>query len=319
MSSMVVPSTYQFIIDRAHEMPRPLRVAIAGADTENILRGAIAAYEDGFVEPILIGNYKKIKAMLETIGFADNNFDIQPISSDTNAVQYAIEMIKAGAADCLMRGNTQTRDVLLPILNKANHLVQEGRLVTDIVTFTVPGEERLMAVGDVQLLITPSMEQKEEVVRNIVEELSYFGIKHPKIALLAMVEKPSYHIRNSVEAQTMVLNHYNDEEPIADCELVGPITYDLIMSKEAARIKHYDCPYCGEFDGIVVPHLLAGNAIVKVLEQHTDTVSCSILVGAKVPVAITGRSDKPITAYLSLAACCSQWLRMHERDKKKTE
>ena len=138
MSSMNVPSQYNFILERAKSMPRPLRVAIAGSDTENILRGAIAAHEDGFVDPILIGNYKKTKKILSDLGYSDENFDFQPITNDTNPVQYAIEMILSGNADCLMRGNTQTRDLLLPVLNKTNHLIEEDRLLTHAVIFTVP-------------------------------------------------------------------------------------------------------------------------------------------------------------------------------------
>ena len=88
MSSMNVPSQYNFILERAKSMPRPLRVAIAGSDTENILRGAIAAHEDGFVDPILIGNYKKTKKILSDLGYSDENFDFQPITNDTNPVQY---------------------------------------------------------------------------------------------------------------------------------------------------------------------------------------------------------------------------------------
>ena len=305
MSSLTIPSQYNFILERAKSMPRPLRVAIAGSDTENILRGAIAAYEDGFVEPILIGNFKKTKKMLSELGYKDDDFDFQPVTNDTNPVQYAIEMIRSGAADCLMRGNTQTRDLLLPVLNKTNHLIEEDRLLTHVVTFTVPGEDRLMAISDVTLLINPTLEKKEEVIRNIVEELSLFGVKKPKIALLAMVEKPSFHIKNSVEAQTLVMHH--NEEPIADCELVGPITYDLIMSKEAARLKHYDCPYCGEFDGIVVPNLMCGNVMTKVLQHNAGATACGILVGARIPIAITSRSDAPDKAYLSLAASAAMW------------
>ena len=238
------------------------------------------------------------------------------ITEKTDYVQSAALgiWIKAGAADCLMRGNTQTRDLLLPVLNKTNHLIEGDHLLTHVVTFTKPGEDRLMAISDVTLLVNPSIEKREEVIKNLVEELAIFGVKHPKIALLGVVEKPSFHIRNTVESQTIVMNH--NEEPIADCELVGPITYDLIMSKEAARLKNYDCPYCGEFDGIVVPTLLAGNTIVKVLETHTDTISCGALVGAKVPIAITGRSERPEQSYLSLAACCSQYIRYTKERKK---
>ena len=79
------------------------------------------------------------------------------------------------------------------------------------------------------------------------------------------------------------------------------------MSKEAARLKNYDCPYCGEFDGIVVPNLMSGNLMIKVLQMTAGATSCGILVGAKVPVAITSRSDAPDKAYLSLAACAAMW------------
>ena len=315
MSSLTYPSNFDFIVERAKSLPAPMRVAIAGADNENILKGAFAAQQEGFVEPILIGNYKKIRTVMEAVGLSESACDIQPVSNDTNVVQYAIEMIQAGSADCLMRGNTQTRDFLLPVLNKANHLIAEDRLLTHVVVYNVPNEDRIMAISDVTLLVHPSIDNRKQVVRNIVEELALFGIKHPKIALLSLIEKPAFHMRDTVEAQTIVMDHL--DEPIADCELVGPITYDLIMSKEAARLKHYDNPCCGEFDGIVVPNLLAGNLIVKVLETHTDTISCGILIGSTIPIAITGRSEQPVQSYLSLAACASQFKRMKERKARK--
>ena len=87
------------IVEKAKAAKTPMRAVLAGADTENILRGVLAAQEDGFVDPILVGNYKKIKETLEKIGMTDRKFDIQPVSSDMNVVQYSIEMIRAGSAD----------------------------------------------------------------------------------------------------------------------------------------------------------------------------------------------------------------------------
>ena len=123
--------------------------------------------------------------------------------------------------------------------------------------------------------------------------------------LLSLVEKPSFQMRDTVEDQTMVREH--QYRPIADCNLAGPIAYDLIMSKEAARLKGYDCPWCGEFDGIVVPNLISGNLLVKVLQHNAGATGCGILVGARIPIAICSRSDEPEQAYLSLAACAAMW------------
>ena len=225
------------------------------------------------------------------------------MADGTSPVRFAIEMINAGRADVLMRGNTQTRDFLMPVLNKANHLLVKDALVTDVVMLSVPGYDRLLAISDVTLLIDPSADARVEVARNMVQVLKSFGVEKPNIALLAMVETPSFHMRDTVEDQTIVRKH--QKEPIADCNLVGPISYDLIISKEAARLKSYDCPYCGEFDGIVVPNLMSGNLLVKVLEHNAGAMGGGVLAGARIPIAITSRSDLPEKAYLSLAACAA--------------
>ena len=292
---------FQPIIEKARRLERPLRVAVAGADAENILRGLFEAEAEGWAKPILIGNFERIRTTLERIGCSDRSYDIQPVADSDSPVQYAIEMLNAGKADVLMRGNTQTRDFLMPILNKANHLIVKDALVTHIVMLKIPGYDRLLAVSDVTLLIHPTEDHRREVVKNMAETLTAFGIEKPNIALLAMVEKPSYHMRDTVEDQNMVRRHQHS--PIANCNLAGPIAYDLIISKEAARLKNFDCPYCGEFDGVVVPNLVSGNLLVKVLEHNAGAVGCGVLAGTRVPVALTSRSDSPEKAYLSLAAC----------------
>ena len=281
---------FEGIVEKAKKVDRPMRVAIAAADAENILRGAFMAQDAGFVEPILIGNEHKIRAVLERIGQAEREVQVIDASGGDSSVQFAIEMINSGDADCLMRGNSSTRDFLMPVLNKSNHLIKEDALVTHVVFLKVPGLKRLLAVSDVTLLINPPMEARKEVVKNMVKALNAFDVQHPNIALLALVEKPSYNMR-----------------PFAECNLVGPIAYDLVVSKEAARLKGYDCPCCGEFDGIVVPNLATGNVMIKVLQHSAGAEGCGVLVGARIPVAITSRADAPEQAFYSLAACAAMW------------
>ena len=140
------------IVEKAKASKKPMRVAVAGADAENMLRGIFDAQEAGFVEPLLIGNEEKITALLRKLGLEDRSYRLQGIDDSVDAVQYAIEMVRAGEADALMRGNTQTRDFLMPVLNKANHLIREDALVTHVVFLKVPGYERLLAISEVTVL-----------------------------------------------------------------------------------------------------------------------------------------------------------------------
>jgi len=165
----------------------------------------------------------------------------------------------------------------------------------------MPEYPKLIAIGDVTATIEPDLQQKKEIIRDMTEMLESVGYGTPNIALLSMVEKVSFHMKDTVESQTLVREH--GEEPIANCNLVGPIAYDLILSQEAARLKGYDNPLCGDFDGIVTPSLLAGNLIVKCWQMHAHAKTCGVVIGAKIPVALTSRSDDKEVAFLSLAFC----------------
>ena len=291
---------FDVIVDKAKAMEKPARVVIAGADAENMLLGVFDAQESGFAEPILVGNHKRIMDKLRLLGLENRSFDLQPVSDDTNVVQYSIDLIRAGKADVLMRGNTQTRDFLMPVINRENQLLQSG-LMTHISMIKVPDYEKLLFISDVTMVVKPTADDKIEIIRNMVQVMSDLGIVDPKIAVLSLVETPSFHMRDTVEAQNLVRKH--ERTPFAQCTLVGPISYDLIMSKESARLKGYDCPFCGEFDGIVMPDLQSANLLVKVLQMNARANSCGIIAGANIPIAITSRSDSKEQAYLSLASC----------------
>lgn len=305
------PDDFDYVVEHALKVPKPCRIAIAGADNENITEGAFLAQEAGFGFPVLIGDADKIKAVLTKIGRINDKYEIQSVPSTANVVQYAIDMVKNGYADILMRGNTETRDFLLPILNKSNHLLLEDKILTHVVLLKLPFLKKPIALSDVTICVKPSPEMKKEIIKNMVRFLKLTGITDPNIAILSLVETPSFHMRDSVEAAGLVMEQ--EEEPFAKCNLVGPIPYDLIMSKEAARLKGFDCPYCGDFDGIIVPDLMTGNVMCKILERTEGASSFGVIMGANIPVSITSRSGSKEEAFMSLAASAV----MSQRGKNK--
>ena len=290
---------FEQIVEKAKASGQSYRVVIAGADAENILIGAFRAQDDGFAQLILVGEAGKVLPMLDRLGLKDKPYRLVETYPGDNPTAIAIELINHGEADILMRGNVQTREFLMPLLDKRNNL-RTDRLLTHIDLVTMPEYGRMIAIGDVTVTISPNRNQKKEIIRNMVETLRHIDDSNNiNIALLALVEQPSFHMKDTIDAHELVLEHH--DKPIADCNLVGPIAYDLILSAEAARLKNYDCEFCGKFDGIVAPNLLAGNLIVKGWQAHAHAQTCGVVVGAKCPVAITSRSDAPEVAYNSLA------------------
>ena len=293
---------FDFVIQRAKSLGYRARAVIAGAELENMMHAAFEAEADGIIHPILVGSETKILELLERLGYKDRNYDIVAVDDYELNDEYHVYMKKAlsiindGLGDILVRGNTSTRNFLMPILDKRYNMV--NGLVSEVALIKVPYYEKVLAISDVSVLINPSEGQRKKVVKNLVDTLNHLGIQHPKVAVLSLVEKPCFHMRDTVEAQNIVRSHRL--EPTADCELVGPIPWDLIVSKEAARLKGYDCPYCGEFDAVVMPNLIAANTTMKVLSMAPNVNSCGVLAGTRVPVAMESRSSSKEQCFLSL-------------------
>ena len=292
---------FDFVINRAKSLNKPARVVVTGAYVENILKAVFEAEAEGFCRPVLVGSENRILAILERLGLKDRNYDICDVAEGDDLVQHAIDVVNAGMGDILLRGNTSTRSFLMPILNKDNNLVKG--FVSEVALVKVPYYDRVLALSDVSVSVNPSVEQRKEIVKNTVEVLNALGIEDPNVAVLALAEKPSFHMRDTVEAQNIVRDH--ESSPIANCKMAGPITWDLIVSKEAAAAKNFECDMCGEFDAVVMPNVTAGNLVMKVLGMSANCNTCGVLAGTKVPVAMTSRASSVERVYLSLCVAAA--------------
>ena len=227
------------ILERVPKMSRPMRVILAGSDGENMLKGIFAAQEKGLVQPVLVGDRARTITVLEQFGLEREPYTMVDTPPGHNITQEAIDIVNSGDGDVLMRGNIPTRDFLMPVLDKTNHL-RTDRLMSHVSLASLPEYPKLLALSDMTVIIKPNMSQKKEIIRNTADALKAFGYENPKLALLSLVEKVTFHMQDTVEAQRLVSEQ--KQRPFADCELWGPISYDLILSKEAARLKNYDCP-----------------------------------------------------------------------------
>ena len=300
------------IIARVPHLAAPLRVVLAGSDGENMLRGLFQAQKAGFAQPVLVGDRARTVTQLEKLGLEKEPYTMVDTPPGHNVTQAAIDIIHAGEGDILMRGSMPTRDFLMPVLDAKNGL-RTDRIMSHVSLVSIPEYPKLLALSDMTVIVNPNLSQKKAIIKNMADALRAFGYENPKLALMALVENVSFHIPDTIEAQRLVAEQKS--KAFADCELWGPIAYDLIISKEACRLKNYDCPWAGGgFDGIVAQNLIAANTLIKSWLIHAHAITCGAVVGAKVPIALTSRSSAEEESFLSLVFCAvlHEWHKTHK-------
>ena len=301
------------ILSRVPKLADPLRVVLAGSDGENMLQGLFQAQKEGFVQPVLVGDRARTMVQLEKLGLDKEPYTMVDTPPGHSIPHAALDIIKCGEGDILMRGNMPTRDFLMPVLDRKNGLRTE-RIMSHVSLVSIPEYPKLLALSDMTVIVNPNPNQKRAIIKNTADALKAFGYTRPKLALMALVESVNFNMPDTIEAQRLMTEH--QRKRFADCELWGPIAYDLIISKEACRLKHYDCPWAGGgFDGIIAQNLLSANTLVKSWLIHAHAVTCGAVVGARVPIALTSRSSPAEESFLSLVFCAV----LHEWRKSQHE
>lgn len=289
--------SFDQILEKVRNHPVKHNVAVAGAADRHVLEAVAAAQKMGLVNPVLIGMKKEISGLLNEIGCLEN-CRIVGAHSPEECGETAVALIKSGEADFIMKGMTETRDVLRPLVKKENGL-HLGRTMTHVALDEIPGMERLTVLTDGGMIPYPTLEEKKDIIVNAVEMLRAVGYEEPSVAVLCAVEKVNPKMPETIDAEALAALNRNGV--IRDCHVVGPISYDIAMSREIAAEKGYDCEYCGRFDILVVPSMVAGNLLNKSLTVNAGALMAGVVMGAKVPVVITSRGSSVKEKLNSLA------------------
>ncbi len=288
------------IVAEVKKYPIKRRAVVAGAEDEHVLEAVFRAEKEGFLFPVLIGNKDKTARILSEMQIAENAYELCDESEPEKYGAVAVEYIKAGAADFIIKGKSETKDVLKPVVKKENGL-HSGRLMSVVAMMQIPTYHKLVIISDGGMVIYPDLEAKKQILYNSVETLLKLGYEKPKAAVICAVETYNPNMRETVDAKA--LTDLNKSGEIVDCIVEGPISYDLAMSKESAQIKGYPSEHCGNFDVLLMPDLVCGNSVVKSLTVNAGAMMGGIVIGAKIPIVINSRGASAEEKFHSIALC----------------
>jgi len=289
------------IIDRAKALGRK-RLAVASAQEASVIESVSAAYREGIAEPILVGDPNAIVAAAkeahEGAGVDISAFTIIAETS-ANAAAKAVELVRTGKADFLMKGLVETSQLLKAALNKETGL-NAGRLASHVAVMELSTYHKLFIVTDVALNIAPDIPAFVDIINSAVQVSNVLEVSNPKVALLAAVEKVNPEKMPCTVTES-ILTQMNRRGQIQNCIVDGPLALDNAVSAESARIKKIRSEVAGDADILVAPDIEAGNILYKCLTDLACAKCAAVIMGAAVPIVLTSRSDSAETKLASIA------------------
>jgi phosphate acetyltransferase len=289
---------------------RPLATAVAHPCDETSLKGALEAAHAGLITPILVGAKERIRAVAASADLAIGGFEIIDVPHSHAAADKAVEIVRAGKAELLMKGSLHS-DELLGAVTKRDTGLRTGRRISHVFVMAVPTHPETLFITDAAVNIAPDLPAKRDIVQNAIDLYAGLGLGTPKVAILSAVETVNPGIPSTLDAAALC--KMADRGQITGGELDGPLAFDNAISPEAARVKGITSSVAGRAQILVVPDLEAGNMLAKNLSFLSRADAAGIVLGARVPIILTSRADNVRTR---MASCAVAMLLAYSRRTK---
>jgi phosphotransacetylase/acyl dehydratase len=283
---------------RACEAISPVACAVVHPCDRDSLLGPLQAAKRGLIEPVLVGPENKIREVAKAEGIDLGACRIVPTAHSHESAARGVELARAGEVEALMKGSLHTDELMGAVVPSATGL-RTSRRISHIFVMDVPTYSRTLLITDAAINIVPGLEEKADIVQNAIDLAHVLGVASPKVAILAAVETINPKMPATLEAAALC--KMADRGQITGAVLDGPLAFDNAISPQAARTKKIASPVAGAADILLVPDLEAGNMLAKQLIYLAGAEGAGIVMGTRVPIVLTSRSDSVRTRLASTA------------------
>ena len=297
---------YERLLERCRGIP-PIPTAIAYPCDESSLSGAIEAARLGLILPILVGPAATITEVARSKGIDLHAAEIVEADTARASANRAVELVRLGQAELVMKGSLHSDEVLAAVINKETGL-RTGRRLSHAFLMDIPTYHKVLIVTDAAINIAPTLEDKVDICQNAIDLAKTFGVARPKVAILAAVETVNSKMPATLDAAALC--KMADRGQIKGGILDGPLAFDNAISRVAAMTKGIVSEVAGDPDILLAPDLEAGNMMAKMLSFLANSDSAGLVLGARVPVILTSRAD---SVEARIASCAVAVMAAHSR------
>ncbi len=276
----------------------PITVAVVHPCDELSLDGALQAAQRQLIVPILVGPAERIRSVAAEFELSLDNIEIIDVPHSHAAADRAVELVREGRAQALMKGKLHTDELMSAIIRKDTGIRTERRM-SHVYALDVPHYSKLLYITDAAINIYPTLSDKRDIIQNAVDLLRALGHEQPAVAILSAVETINPAISSTLDAAALCKMAQRGQ--ITDARLEGPLAFDNAISAAAAAEKGIVSGVAGHADILVAPDLEAGNMMAKQLIYLAGAEAAGVVLGARVPIILTSRADSVQTRMVSCA------------------
>ena len=285
----------------------PVRCGVVHPCDADSLQGAIDAHHADLIQAVLIAPEKKLRAVALEAGIDLTGLEIIDVEHSHAAAEVAAQMAADKKLEALMKGSLHTDELIHAVVSQKG--LRTGRRMSHVFRFEAPMYPKPLYITDAALNIAPTLAEKADIVQNAILFAQIMGVAQPKVAILSAVETVNPSIPSTLDAAALC--KMADRGQIKGGLLDGPLAFDNAVSTHAAEVKHIASAVAGQADILVAPDLESGNMMAKQLEYLAGASGSGVVLGARVPIALTSRADTATTR--SASALLAKLIAHHYR------
>jgi phosphate acetyltransferase len=266
----------------------PILTAVVHPCGPEAIAAAIEARDEGLITPVLVGPEHKIRAAAELASISLAGLQIETTEHSHAAAVRSVELASTGKVEALMKGSLHTDELLGAVVGGGSGL-RTDRRISQVYVLDVAAYPKPIVITDAAVNIAPTLEQKRDICQNAIDFLQLLGVERPLVAILAAVEVVNPSMPATLDAAALTVMAMRGQ--ITGAVVDGPLAFDNAISFDSARIKAIVSPVAGQADILVVPNLETGNMLAKQLIYLAGADAAGLVLGARVPIILTSRSD----------------------------
>ncbi len=295
--------SFEDLVNSLHHSGNKKRVAVvcpADGHTEYVVKRSL---QEG-IAYFLFVNAGKCKSEFEELCNAyPDSIKIYETATPDEAAQKAVELVRNGDADVLMKGTINTDNLLRAVLNKEHGLLESGRVLSHISVAQIPSYNKFLIFTDAAVIPSPSLEQFDSMLHYAIEICRSMGVECPKVALLHCTEKVNGKFPHTLSYMELIKRA--EKGAYGDVCLSGPMDVKTACDVESGKVKGISSPVVGDADILIFPNIESGNVFYKTITLFGKADIAGMLSGTTAPVVVASRADSNESKYYSLALACS--------------